>query len=218
MDNNMLFLMLDTQGIIILSVIALLVLILLGIIISNSKYKARYRRYYKKIDKDINKKYNGNMLIENLVNKYTKDNTNTFKSLKQKGKVLTKKYLNYYFTKLPELVLLKSFISSDKNKSELIIYLMDENERLLYQWNKSKKVKGLIKAINKYQMLMPMIAFLYELPLNINESKPYRLVNHDNDNILSYDIVKNTKKFNNKHKKVKTKEKNKKNKKNKKKK
>lgn len=213
MDNNMLFLMLDTQGIIILSVIALLVLILLGIIISNSKYKARYRRYYKKIDKDINKKYNGNMLIENLVNKYTKDNTNTFKSLKQKGKVLTKKYLNYYFTKLPELVLLKSFISSDKNKSELIIYLMDENERLLYQWNKSKKVKGLIKAINKYQMLMPMIAFLYELPLNINESKPYRLVNHDNDNILSYDIVKNTKKFNNKHKKVKTKEKNKKNKK-----
>lgn len=213
MDNNMLFLMLDTQGIIILSVIALLVLILLGIIISNSKYKARYRRYYKKIDKDINKKYNGNMLIENLVNKYTKDNTNTFKSLKQKGKVLTKKYLNYYFTKLPELVLLKSFISSDKNKSELIIYLMDENERLLYQWNKSKKVKGLIKAINKYQMLMPMIAFLYELPLNINESKPYRLVNHDNDNILSYDIVKNTKKFNKKHKKVKTKEKNKKNKK-----
>ncbi|MGE4378485.1 MAG: hypothetical protein AB7E16_01075, partial [Candidatus Izemoplasmatales bacterium] len=198
MDNNMLFLMLDTQGIIILSVIALLVLILLGIIISNSKYKARYRRYYKKIDKDINKKYNGNMLIENLVNKYTKDNTNTYKSLKQKGKVLTKKYLNYYFTKLPELVLLKSFISSDKNKSELIIYLMDENERLLYQWNKSKKVKGLIKAINKYQMLMPMIAFLYELPLNINESKPYRLVNHDNDNILSYDIVKNTKKFNKK--------------------
>jgi hypothetical protein len=90
---------------------------------------------------------------------------------------------------------------------------MDENERLLYQWNKSKKVKGLIKAINKYQMLMPMIAFLYELPLNINESKPYRLVNHDNDNILSYDIVKNTKKFNKKHKKVKTKEKNKKNKK-----
>ena len=213
MDNNLLFLALDTQGIIILSVIALLILVLLGIIISNSQYKARYRRYYKGIDKDINKKYNGIMLIENLVNKYTKDNTNTYKSLKQKGKALTKKYLNYYFTKLPELVLLKSFISSDKNKSELIIYLMDENERLLYQWDKSKKVKGLIKAINKYQMLMPMIAFLYELPLNINESKPYRLVNHDNDNILSYEIVKNTKKFNKKHKKGKTKEKNKKNKK-----
>lgn len=213
MDNNLLFLALDTQGIIILSVIALLILVLLGIIISNSQYKARYRRYYKGIDKDINKKYNGNMLIENLVNKYTKDNTNTYKSLKQKGKALTKKYLNYYFTKLPELVLLKSFISSDKNKSELIIYLMDENERLLYQWDKSKKVKGLIKAINKYQMLMPMIAFLYELPLNINESKPYRLVNHDNDNILSYEIVKNTKKFNKKHKKAIRKEKNKKNKK-----
>ena len=213
MDNNLLFLALDTQGIIILSVIALLILVLLGIIISNSQYKARYRSYYKGIDKDINKKYNGNMLIENLVNKYTKDNTNTYKSLKQKGKALTKKYLNYYFTKLPELVLLKSFISSDKNKSELIIYLMDENERLLYQWDKSKKVKGLIKAINKYQMLMPMIAFLYELPLNINESKPYRLVNHDNDNILSYEIVKNTKKFNKKHKKAIRKEKNKKNKK-----
>ena len=213
MDNNLLFLALDTQGIIILSVIALLILILLGIIISNSQYKARYRRYYKNIDKDINKKYNGNMLIENLVNKYTKDNTNTYKSLKQKGKVLTKKYLSYYFIKLPELVLLKSFISSDKNKSELIIYLTDENERLLYQWDKSKKVKGLIKAINKYQMLMPMIAFLYELPLNINESKPYSLVNHDNDNILSYEIVKNTKKFNKQHKKNKAKDKKKKSKK-----
>jgi hypothetical protein len=189
------FLAIDTTGIIILVVVGLLVLSLLGIIITRRKYKMRYKRFYRKLDKTINKKYNGNMLIEDLINKYTTDSTNTFKSLKRKGKNLTLKYLEYYLKNLPELVLIRSFTTPDKNRSELAIMIMDDNERLLYSWDKSKKLKGLIKAINKYQMLTPIIAFLYELPLNINEGKPYRLINHDNDNILTYDIVKNTKKL-----------------------
>lgn len=204
------FLAIDTTGIIILVVVGLLVLSLLGIIITRRKYKMRYKRFYRKLDKTINKKYNGNMLIEDLINKYTTDSTNTFKSLKRKGRNLTMKYLEYYTKNLPELVLIRSFTTPDKNRSELAIMIMDENERLLYSWDKSKKIKGLIKAINKYQMLTPIIAFLYELPLNINEGKPYRLINHDNDNILTYDIVKNTKKLdkqakNKKVKKLKTK-------------
>ncbi|MDY0010967.1 MAG: hypothetical protein RBR96_04460 [Candidatus Izemoplasmatales bacterium] len=204
------FLGIDTTGIIILVVVGLLVLSLLGIIITRRKYKMRYKRFYRKLDKTINKKYNGNMLIEDLINKYTTDSTNTFKSLKRKGRNLTMKYLEYYTKNLPELVLIRSFTTPDKNRSELAIMIMDENERLLYSWDKSKKIKGLIKAINKYQMLTPIIAFLYELPLNINEGKPYRLINHDNDNILTYDIVKNTKKLdkqakNKKGKKIKTK-------------
>ena len=204
------FLAIDTTGIIILVVVGLLVLSLLGIIITRRKYKMRYKRFYRKLDKTINKKYNGNMLIEDLINKYTTDSTNTFKSLKRRGRNLTMKYLEYYTKNLPELVLIRSFTTPDKNRSELAIMIMDENERLLYSWDKSKKIKGLIKAINKYQMLTPIIAFLYELPLNINEGKPYRLINHDNDNILTYDIVKNTKKLdkqakNKKVKKLKTK-------------
>ena len=204
------FLAIDATGIIILVVVGLLVLSLLGIIITRRKYKMRYKRFYRKLDKTINKKYNGNMLIEDLINKYTTDSTNTFKSLKRKGRNLTMKYLEYYTKNLPELVLIRSFTTPDKNRSELAIMIMDENERLLYSWDKSKKIKGLIKAINKYQMLTPIIAFLYELPLNINEGKPYRLINHDNDNILTYDIVKNTKKLdkqakNKKGKKIKTK-------------
>ncbi|MBN2892389.1 MAG: hypothetical protein JXL97_11015 [Bacteroidales bacterium] len=217
MDNILRFLALDITGIIIIVVAGILVLSLLGIIITKRKYKARYRRFYKNFDKTINKKYNGNMLIENLINKYTVDNTNTFKSLKSKGKKLTKKYLEYFYKNLPEQVLLRSFTSADKNKSELIILVLDDNERVLYQWEKSKKVKGLIKAINKYQMLTPMIAFLYELPLNINENNPYRLVNHENDNILAYDVVKNSKKVQKKFKPAKLNKKEKKNKKNKKK-
>ncbi|MDD3712532.1 MAG: hypothetical protein PHZ28_03440 [Candidatus Izemoplasmatales bacterium] len=210
MDHFSRFLAIDTTGIIILVVVGLLLLSLLGIIITRRKYKMRYKRFYRKLDKTINKKYNGNMLIEDLINKYTTDSTNTFKSLKRKGKNLTTKYLEYYIKNLPELVLIRSFTTPDKNRSELAIMIMDENERLLYSWDKSKKLKGLIKAINKYQMLTPIIAFLYELPLNINEGKPYRLINHDNDNILTYDIVKNTKKLdkqarNKKVKKIKTK-------------
>jgi len=83
----------------------------------------------------------------------------------------------------------------------------------LYQWEKEKKVKGLIKAINKYQMLTPMIAFLYELPLSINENNAYRLTNHENDNILAYDIVKNSKKLQKQYKERKIKDKKKKKKK-----
>lgn len=210
MDHFSRFLAIDATGIIILVVVGLLVLSLLGIIITRRKYKMRYKRFYRKLDKTINKKFNGNMLIEDLINKYTTDSTNTFKSLKRKGRNLTLKYLEYYIKNLPELVLIRSFTTPDKNRSELAIMIMDENERLLYSWDKSKKIKGLIKAINKYQMLTPIIAFLYELPLNINEGKPYRLINHDNDNILTYDIVKNTKKLdkqakNKKVKKLKTK-------------
>ncbi|MDY0023947.1 MAG: hypothetical protein RBR66_03360 [Candidatus Izemoplasmatales bacterium] len=189
------FLNIDIKGIIIIVVVSLLIIALLVVIINKRKHKSRYNRFYRKLDKTIIKKYNGNMLIEDLVNKYTLDSTNTYKSLKRKGKSLTKKYLRFYYDNLPELVRLKSMISPDKLKSELMIIILDDNERLLFKWDKTKKIKGLIKAMNKYQMLMPLIAFLYELPININEGKTYRLVNHDNDNILTYDIVKAPKKY-----------------------
>ncbi len=194
MFNNFIFLNLGLTQIIIIAVIAILIFILLGIIITRRKYRARYRRFYRRVDKTITKKYNGNMLIENLINKYSTDNSNTYKTLKRKGKNLTKSYLEYYKKVLPEQVLLRSFISSDRNKSELVIMILDENQILLYQWDKSKTLKSLLKAINKYQMLTPYIAYLYELPRYIDENKPYQLINHDNDNILAYEIAKNTKK------------------------
>lgn len=184
---------LDLQTIIIIAVVGILLIIFITVMINKGKYKARYNRFYRKFDKIITKKYNGNMLIEELINKYTIDRTNTFKTLKRKGKKLTKKYLEYFYKNLPEQVMLKSFISPDKSRNQLIIMILDENEKVLYHWDKSKKVKGLIKAMNKYQMLTPIIAFLYELPLNINEGAPYRFVNHENDNIITYDVVKNAK-------------------------
>lgn len=194
MTTSILFLSLEIKEILIIVAAAILVLLLLYIIINSGKHKRRYQRYYRSIDKTINKKYNGNILVENLINKYSTDSTNTFKSLKRKGKKLTKKYFEYYIKVLPELVELKSRISPDKNRNELVIYVINDHDRVLYQWDKTKKLRGLVKAINKYQMLTPTIAYLYELPLNINEGNPYRLINHDNDNVLAYEIVKNTKK------------------------
>jgi len=213
MISVLMFLVIDITGIIIIVIASILALSLIGVFINNRKYKRRYLRYYRQLDKTINKKFNGNMLVEDLINKYTVDNTNTYKSLKSKGKRITKKYLDYYVNKLPELVLLKSFTSADKNRSELVIYVLDENDRILFKWEKDKKVKGLIKAINKYQMLTPMIAYLYELPLSINEDNPYRLTNHENDNLLAYDIVKNSKKMQKRYKERKPKDKKKKKKK-----
>jgi len=48
----------------------------------------------------------------------------------------------------------------------------------------------LIKAANKYQMMTPILGFLYELPMNINEGLPFRFTNHDNDYTMTYEIVK----------------------------
>jgi hypothetical protein len=184
----------ELNTIIIIAVIAILVIILLAVLINKSKYKARYKNFYRRMDKAITKKFNGNMLIEDLINRYSIDNSNTFKSLKSKGRKKTKKYLEYFYKNLPELVMLKSFISPDKNKNQLIILFLDENNKVIYHWDKSRKVKGLIKAINRHQMLNTLIAFLYELPLNINEGAPYRFVNHENECTITYDIVKNPKK------------------------
>ena len=177
-----------TYGLIALGVV--IVIFIIAALTNSLRYSSRYKGFYRRLDKTINKKYNGNLLIENIVNLYSKDQTNTYKSLKSKGKRKVKKYFDYYIKNIPEQVMLKSFTSSDKNKNQITIILLDEYDKVLYRWDKSKKLKGLIKACNKYQMLNAYIAFLYELPLNIHEGAPYRFTNHDNDYILSYEIVK----------------------------
>jgi len=181
------------QTIAIIVVVGLVVLGIIVMMINKGKYQARFNGFYKRMDKAITKKFNGNVLVENLLNTYVTDDTNTFKTLKSKGKSKVKKYFEYYVKNLPELVVYKSFISPDRNKSHLVIMILDENDKLLFKWDKSKKVNGFIKAANKYQMLTPIIAYLSELPLNIKESAPYRFVNHDNDYRITYDIVKNAK-------------------------
>lgn len=182
--------------------LATVILIVLGVIVAfvfiaalvnSSKYASRYKRYYRKIDRVINKRYNGNLLNEDVINLYARDQTNTFKSLKSKGRRKVKKYLDYYVKTLPEQVMLKSFTTADKNKNQVVILLLDENDKVLYRWYKKRKTKGIIKASNKYQMLTSYIGFLYELPLNIHEGAPYRFVNHDNDYVLTYEITKNAK-------------------------
>jgi hypothetical protein len=176
--------------ILIIAGVLIVVVILLAVLTNSARYSSRYKSFYKKLDKTINKRFNGNLLNEDIVNLYAKDQTNTYKTLKPKGKRKVKAYFEYYVKSLPELVMLKSFTSSDKNKNQLVISLLDDYDKVLYRWDKSRKTNGLIKACNKHQMLNAYIAFLYELPLNIHEGAPYRFINHDNDYILTYQIVK----------------------------
>lgn len=184
---------LSLTTVILIFVGVIVVFIVLAMLINSSKYKGRYKRFYKKLDKTINKKYNGNLLNEDIVNLYAKDQTNTYKSLRRKGKKRVKKYFDYYVKSIPEQVLLKSFTSSDKNKNQTVILLLDEYDKIQYRWYAKRKTKGIIKLCDKYQMLTPLIGFLYELPLHINEEAPYRFTNHDNDYVLTYKIVKKVK-------------------------
>lgn len=175
--------------------VVLVVIILIAVVANKGRYQARYRAFYKKMDKTITKSYNANLLNEAIVNQYATDRTNTFKAMRGKGKGKVKKFFEYYVKNLPELVLLKSFISADKNKNQLVIVLLNEYDKVIYRWDKSRKVIGLIKACNKYQMLTSYVAFLFELPLHINEDVPYRFTNHDNDYTITYEIVKNAKRI-----------------------
>jgi len=183
--------------------VVIVVVAILAVFINKGKYAARFKNFYKKMDKAITKKYNGNILAEEIIKSYAIDQTNTFKSMRSKGRRKVTKYLEYYTKNLPELVLLKSFVSTDKNKSELVILFLDEMDKVVYRWDKRRKVKGMVKAINKYQMLTSLVGYLFELPLHIFEGASYRFTNHDNDFSLSYDIVKNVKHVKRKQKPVK---------------
>lgn len=185
---------LDLTTVIIIIVGIIVAIILLAVFINRGKYAGRYKRFYRKMDKTINKKYNGNLLNEDIINLYQRDQTNTYKSLKGKGKRKVKKYFDYYVKTIPEQVMLRSFTTSDKSKNQIVISLLDENDKVLYRWYNKRKVKGIVKACDKYQMLNAYIAFLFELPLNIHEGAPYRFINHDNEYVLTYSIVKNPKK------------------------
>lgn len=197
------FLVISWTQILLFGGIGLVVLFIIAALINAGKYMARYKNFYKKLDRRITKKLNGNLLIENIVNKYATDQTNTYKSLRGSGKRAVKAYLDYFIKNLPQLVLLKSFVSPDKSKADLVILVLDESDKVVARWDKSKKLKGLIKVINKYQMLTPMIGFFYELALHIYENASFRLTNHDNGYVLSYDIVRNAKKIKRKQKPVK---------------
>ncbi|HPF42506.1 MAG TPA: hypothetical protein PLP02_03280, partial [Bacillota bacterium] len=141
-----------------------------------------------------NKRYNGNILNETIVSgNLMRDETNTYKCLNGKGKRMVRKYLEYYVKNLPELVLLRSFISADKKKASFVLLYLNEMNKVIFRWDRSKKIRNLVKGINKYQMLLPTIGFLFEVPMQINEGVPYRMTNHDNGTVISYDVVKDAK-------------------------
>jgi hypothetical protein len=174
--------------------------IFIAIMINKGRYTARYKRFYKKLDRIINKKYNGNLLNEALINTMVKDNTNTYKSLKAKGKRKVRKYFEYYIKNLPELVLLKSLSSSDKKKNQLVLLFLNDMDKVIFRWDARRKMRGLIKGINKHQMLFTVIGYFYEVPIHIHEGVPFRMMNHDNNLAISYDIVKNPKNIKRKQK------------------
>lgn len=182
---------LNWKLIIIAAVGIIALMIVIAVMINKGRYLSRYKHFYKRMDRAINKKFNGNLLNETLVNNYLKDSTNTYKSLKAKGKRKIRKYFEYYIKTTPELVMLKSLLSADKKKNQLVILIVNEMNKVIARWDSSRKLRGLLKLINKQQMLMPMVAFFFELPVYINQGLPYRFTNHENGLTISYDIVKN---------------------------
>jgi len=154
----------------------------------------KYKRTYKFIMKQKEKRYNANIFIDVLVNKYTTDNTNTYQSLKSKGKRKVKKYIKFYQKQLNELVERKSNISPNKKLNKLIVIVKNQNNKDIGKFYIKDRFKKIRKIIDKNQLLFDMIAYIFELPEYIHNKKIYHLENHDNHHIITYQIKDEIKK------------------------
>ncbi|MCF7923687.1 MAG: hypothetical protein K9L64_01120 [Candidatus Izimaplasma sp.] len=188
------FLISDLTIVIITLVIALFIIIFTLYIYTRNIHIRKYNRHYKKLIKKKEKKYNANVIIDKIYNKYTIDETNTYKSLKRHGKRIVKNYLRFYSRELTKLAELKSNISPNKNQNKLVIILKNKTNQIIGKWYTKTRIKKFIKLIDRHQLLFDSLAYLYELPPYIHEKKSYHLENHDNKNFLSYKIVEDMKK------------------------
>ena len=187
------FLLSDLTILIITLSLAFIIIVFSLYFYSRNLHTRRYKRHFKKFKKIKEKRYNANLIIDKIYNKYTIDDTNTYKSLKRRGKRIVKKYLRFYAKELTKLVDLKSKISPNKNQNKLLIILKNKSNSIIGKWYSAKSIKKFIKLINKHQLLFDSLAYLYELPPYIDEKKAYHLENHDNKNFLSYKIVEEIK-------------------------
>jgi hypothetical protein len=148
----------------------------------------KYKRTLKFIMKQKEKKYNANVFIDLLANKYTTDATNTYRSLKGKGKRKVKKYIKFYQDQLNELVIRKSNISPNKRMNKLMLIFKNQDNKDIGRFYIKDRFKKLIKIIDKNQLLFDVIAYFFELPTYIDSQKIYHLENHDNHHIITYQI------------------------------
>ncbi len=175
--------------------VAALVIIFLSIYLYKRNINVRkYKKIYKYMNKQKEKKFNANVLIDSLFNHYSTDNSNTYSTLKSKGKQKVKRYYKFYQDELNKLVEAKSNITPNKKQNKLIFVFKNSKNDVVGKYYIKDNFKKLKKQIDKHQLLFDIIAYLYELPQYIDQLKPYELENHDNKNIISYRIVENPKK------------------------
>ncbi|MDA3931298.1 MAG: hypothetical protein PF513_01025 [Tenericutes bacterium] len=172
-----------------------ILLIILSIYFYNKNVNVRkYKRKLKYINKTKEKKYNANVFIDQIYNNFVTDDTNTFESLKKKGKRKVKKYIKFYQRSLHDLVEAKSNISPNKKQNKLVFIFKNKSNQNIGKFYVSQKLKKLKKQIDKHQLLFDTLAYLYELPQYIDTKKAYHLENHDNQNVITYQIVEEIKK------------------------
>ncbi|MFP4478878.1 MAG: hypothetical protein ACLFPM_05550 [Candidatus Izemoplasmatales bacterium] len=172
-----------------------ILIIILSIHFYNKNVNVRkYKRKLKYINKIKEKKYNANVFIDQIYNNYVTDDTNTYESLKKKGKKKVKKYIKFYQKALDDLVQAKSNISPNKKQNKLVFIFKDKASKNIGKFYISQKFRKLRKQVDKHQLLFDMIAYLYELPQYIDNKKAYHLENHDNQNVITYQIVEEIKK------------------------
>ncbi|QWC00594.1 hypothetical protein KHQ88_03215 [Mycoplasmatota bacterium] len=174
--------------------VAILVIILSLYFYNKNVNVRKYKRKLKYISKLKEKKYNANIFIDQIYNNYITDDTNTYSSLKKKGKRKVKKYIKFYQKHLNDLVQAKSNISPNKKQNKLVFLFKNKSNQNIGKYYISQKFKKLRKLIDKHQILFDMIAYLYELPQYIDSKKAYHLENHDNENVITYQIVDEIKK------------------------
>ena len=144
------------------------------------------KSYVRKSKKLRKKKFNGIKLTEKIEKK-RKKNTNTYQTLKGRGKKLTKKYFNYKIEELP-VITRYSYGKLLKRSKKRLIIIVKNDHKTIRKIKLKKGLKNMIQLTNKYSCLDEFIHFLHNLPEAILEQQDYDIYVGDEDVSIGYII------------------------------
>ncbi len=132
------------------------------------------------------KRQNGDRLLL-LLEKYRKEQKNTYKGLKKKGRKLVNRYFTYKARELHYITLYKTRSRFTFKGGEPVIQV-SQIESSLDRGDTYTNPRQFVKLTNRYECLEEFILYLHEMPDKIMSGQPFEYFLSGHDVLLSYKI------------------------------
>lgn len=144
------------------------------------------KRYVKQATKLDRKKHNGLQLVSKIKNR-RKRRTNSFESLRMRGKRPVRKYFIHKTEELPVFV---KYTHGKllKRANKKVRILVKQDSKTLHKTYLKQGTKDLIALSNEYHCLNELITFLHHLPDAILEDRHYDIYVPSSDLTITYQI------------------------------